>query len=131
MNFRVITSIGITVTAAFGLAFVVAPEAVASAYGITGWSAGQLLIARLFGVELLQVAGACLAVRTTDDRSIQRVFAVTLGVVSALAALVTAQAVLAGATNALSWSTVLIYGFFAVAWGRLALVRQQPVPSVP
>jgi hypothetical protein len=124
MSFRVIALIGIAVTAAFGLAFVIAPEAVASLYGITGWSAGQLLIARLLGVELLSVAGALLAVRNTEDRSMQRVFAIALGAAGVLGALVTAQGVLAGATNALSWSTVLIYAFFALAWGRLVLARR-------
>ena len=124
MDFRMIGVIGIVVTAVFGLAFLVAPSAVASLYGITGWSAGQLLIARLFGIELLYVTGALYAVRNIEDRSIQRAFATGLGAASVLGAVATAQAVLAGATNALSWSTVLIYAFFALAWGRLALARQ-------
>jgi len=123
MGFRMIAVIGIVVTAVFGLAFLVAPGAVASLYGIAGWSPGQLLIARLFGIELLYVTGALYAVRNLADRSTQRTFAMALGAPSVLGALATAQAVLAGATNALSWSTVLIYAFFAVAWGRLALVR--------
>jgi hypothetical protein len=121
MDFRTIGLVGIVVTGVFGFAFLVAPSAVASLYGISGWSPGQLLIARLFGLELLYVTGALYAVRDIADRSVQRVFATALGAASVLGALVTAQAVLAGATNALSWSTVVIYAFFAGAWGRLAL----------
>ncbi|MGZ5181314.1 MAG: hypothetical protein ACXWC2_12590, partial [Ramlibacter sp.] len=35
---------------------------------------------------------------------------------SALGALVSLQSVLAGTTNALMWTTVLIFGFFTAVW---------------
>lgn len=119
MNFKVICLIGIITALPFGAAFVLAPEAASAMYGISGWNPGTTGIGRLFGTELLYVAAALYAVCDVADPKIQRRFAIGFGLASALAVVLLVQSILAGATNAVGWSSVAIYGFFAVAWASV------------
>ena len=63
MNFAVLCVIAIIATAPFGLAFLLAPETTGGVYGIAGWTAGTLSVARLLGVGFLFMAGAAYAAR--------------------------------------------------------------------
>lgn len=123
MNFSVLCLIGIITALPFGAAFVLAPEATSAMYGITGWNAGTTGIGRLFGTELLYVAAALFAVRGVTDPDVQRRFAIGFGLASALATVILVQAIIAGAVNAMTWSSVAIYAFFAVAWASVAMRR--------
>ena len=81
MSFSLICLIGIIVAAPFGLAFTLAPEQTAAFYGITG-SPGAMFVARLFGIELLSIAGAFFAVRQSTDLGLQRRFALAFSLFS-------------------------------------------------
>ena len=121
MNFSVICLIGIITALPFGAAFVLTPEVTSAMYGISGWNPGTTGIGRLFGTELLYVAAALFAVREVTDPKIQRRFAIGFGLASALAVAILIQAIVAGAANAMTWLSVAIYAFFAVAWGSVVL----------
>lgn len=120
MNFSLVCLIGIITTVPFGAAFLLTPEAVGAQYGLSGWNAGTLVVARLFGATLLYAAGALVAVRHTTDVRIEKNIATFFALSSAISAAVSLQAVAAGAVNAVGWSTVAIYAFFTVAWASLA-----------
>lgn len=123
MNFSVVCLIGIITALPFGAAFALAPEATSAIYGITGWNAGTTGIGRLFGAELLYVAAALFAVQGVTDREVQRRLAIGFALASALATVILVQAIISGAVNAMTWSSVAIYAFFMVAWAAVAIRR--------
>ncbi|HTV00316.1 MAG TPA: hypothetical protein VMF13_07270 [Luteitalea sp.] len=121
MPFSLVCLLGTVTTVPFGLAFLLAPEATGALYGVSGWTAGTALIARLFGVALVHSAGAFVAARHTTDARLQRSMSTFFALAAAIAVIVSLQAVLASAVNALGYSTVGIYAFFTVAWASIAL----------
>jgi hypothetical protein len=121
MNFHALCTLGFWVTALFGLGFVLVPGPLLSLYGISPAEGSLALMSRYFGAALLAYAAAIQGVRRLTSPTQQRAAAPWLAVVQVAGLLISLEAVLAGTTNALGWSTVLIYGFFFVGWGRLAL----------
>lgn len=116
MNFRLVCVLAWVVTGLFGLAFFLAPEATGAFYGIEDWNPGTTGIARYLGTAFLFTAAAAYAVSPTTDASLQRRFAGAFSFASLIGALLSVQLVLSGSVNALGWSSVLIYVFFAAAW---------------
>lgn len=125
MSFSLICLLGIVATVPFGLAFIVAPEATAAQYGVSGWTPGTLFVARLFGVAFLYVGGAAYAARQSTDAALQKRFASTFALSSLIATALSIHAVTSGAVNAVAWSTVLTYAFFTLAWGSI-IFRKGP-----
>jgi hypothetical protein len=123
MQFKHVCLLGIISSLPFGLAFVLAPEASSAIYGITGWNPGTATIGRLFGAALLYVGATQIAVRGMTDVGVQRGLAIGFGLLSAVATVILAHAVIAGAANAMTWSSVVIYAFFVVAWASVAMRR--------
>jgi uncharacterized membrane protein len=123
MNYRTLCVIGAVVTLLFGLGFVIAPAVVLSLYGIATVDAPLALLTRYFGSTLVIYAAAIWSFREVTAVQIQRGAARLLAASQTLGLLVSLQGVLAGTVNALGWSSVLIYGFFVVAWARLGMAR--------
>lgn len=123
MSFAKLCVVGIIATLPFGLAFLFAPEAVGSLYGIGSWTAGTLFVARLLGIGFLFMAGAVFAARPSADRDFRRRLSACFGIASALGAVVSANSTLGGGVNAMGWTAVALYGFFTLAWGSIALRR--------
>lgn len=123
MTFSLVCLLAIVASVPFGLVFLLAPEWIAAQYGISGWNAGTLTVARLFGIALLFTGAAALAVRGTTDARIQKAMSTGFALVSAVATVASLQAVTSGAVNGMGWSTVAIYGAFTAAWATLAMKR--------
>ena len=121
MSFSLLCLLATIATVPFGLAFLIAPEATAAQYGVSDWTPGTLLVARLFGVTFLSLGGAVYAIRRSKDPVLQKGLAVALGITSLIATVVAIHGVTAGAINAVGWSTVATYAFFTLAWGSVAL----------
>jgi len=121
MSFSLVASLGMVLCGFFGLAGLLAPEEIMAPYGITGWNAGTLLIARLWGVLFIFLAANLAAVRTCTDRELQSRFSKYAAASNALAAAVAAHGVLIGSGNALLWSSVALFVFFTVAFGNIGL----------
>lgn len=121
MNFRTLCTLGFWVTFLFGLGFVLMPGPLLSLYGIAPVDAPLALMTRYFGAGLLAYAAAIRGLRSQTSPVLQRAAAPWLSVVQVAGLLISLESVLAGTINALGWSSVLIYGFFFVAWARLAL----------
>jgi hypothetical protein len=120
MKFLLVCRLGMFISVTFGLASLLAPESIASLYGIAGWNTGTTVIARLFGTGLLYAAGAIYAVMDTAALDVQLRFARMFAAASAIATAISAQSVLSGSASAMMWTTVGIYGFFCVAWASAA-----------
>ena len=121
MNFHALCTLGLWVTALFGLGFVLAPGPLLSLYGIGPVDASVVLMGRYFGSALLAYAAAIRGFRSQTSPALQRAGAPFLAVVQAAGLLISLEAVLAGTVNAMGWSSVLIYGFFLVAWAHIAM----------
>lgn len=110
------------VSTLFGLTFVLVPETAMSFYGVT-LSPGGALVARLFGAVLLGVAVLTWFARNAGESEalkaiiLSRFFCETLGFIVAL------LGQLAGVVNALGWSTVAIYLFFALGFGYFQFMK--------
>jgi hypothetical protein len=99
----------------FGIGFVLAPAQVLAQYGIT---ADQYVafISRLFGVALINVGLIVWFARNIID-PLGRGSIVLAGLIAdILGFLVALQGQINGLANALGWSTVLIYGLFAIGF---------------
>jgi hypothetical protein len=97
----------------FGIGFVLAPGQVLSNYGIEN-SPTVALMSRLFGGTLLAIAVILWSARDFHDLAAVRAVLIGLGIADVVNLIVAIMAISAGTTNALGWSTVLIYLFGAV-----------------
>lgn len=116
MKLSVLLTVNAGVSMAFGLALLLVPAELLAAYGVT-LTPGTAVVARLFGSALVGygVVG-WLARKAAPSEALRAIvlgyfFGSTVGCVVAL------HGVLSGATNALGWSTLAIYGLFAVGFG--------------
>jgi hypothetical protein len=108
----------------FGIGFVLAPDQVLANYGIEH-SPALALVARLFGGALLALGVILWLARDfRDEAAVRAVLISTLvgGVVNVVVAII---GTLAGTTNALGWSTVLIYLFAAVGSGYFLMAQSR------
>ena len=106
----------------FGIGFVLAPDQVLANYGIEH-SPALALVGRLFGGALLALGVILWLARDfRDEAAVRAVLISTLvgGVVNVVVAII---GTMAGTTNALGWSTVLIYLFAAVGSGYFLIAR--------
>jgi len=104
------------VAAVFGVAFIVVPGQVASAYGpeVTP----QLeYVARLFGAALLAFAVLTWSARNVPDSATRRAILLALFVGDGIGFIVSLFGQLRGVMNALGWTTVVIYLLLALGFG--------------
>jgi hypothetical protein len=110
----------------FGLAFLIAPQAMLRLYGVAPDPAVTLM-SRFFAAALLQLGLVLYLIRDVGDPRTQR--GVVLGsFIGSLAGLVVA---LTGqfwdVVNSLGWSTVAIYGFLLIGYGSFVFGRPRTV----
>lgn len=130
---RVLLTANAVVGLAFGLGLLLVPALLLSLFGLRTDTTG-LLLARLFGVELIGAGVIAWIAREADPYptgSAPR--AVVLGhlVSETIGALAGATAATQGLGNPLFWSVVAIYAIFAAAflWAALALRGLQQVKA--
>ena len=127
MQFKTHCLMAIVATAPFGVALVAAPAAVAMLYGMTGSQADTLLMGRYFGGMLLTFAAMAWSLRHLEAGEMRRSLSVGIAACTAIGALVAAQGTLAGTLNALGWTTVATYAYFAAAWAAFAMAPARRV----
>jgi hypothetical protein len=108
----------------FGIGFVLAPGQVLSNYGVENTPAVALM-SRLFGGTLLAIAVILWSARDFHDEAAVRAVLIGLGIADVVNLVVAMMAISAGTTNALGWSTVLIYLCGAVGSGYFLTIGQQ------
>ncbi len=118
--------VGAVLALAFGIGFLVMPAVVLSIYAVPG-DAPTVLMARFFGLALLQVGVTFWLLKETRDAGTQRGLAIggALGAVAGI--LVALMGTLAGTLNAMGWSVVAIYAVLLFAY--LGVLRA-PQPAM-
>ena len=108
----------------FGVGFVLAPDQVLANYGIEH-SAALALLGRLFGGALLTLGVILWLARDFRDEAAVRTVLIGGLVADVVNLVVATMGTLAGTTNALGWSTVLIYLFGAVGSGYFLMAQSR------
>ncbi len=121
MDFKTVATLGAVLSGLFGVGFGLAPAASQALYGATITDPFTLLLGRYFGSELLLFCAALWALREVLDERVQRRAALGISAGSVCGLLVTSLGLGNGSLNAMGWSSAVIYLFFALAWGRLAM----------
>lgn len=125
MDFKTVSGLGALATTPFGLMFLLVPEQAGALYGHTSSDAYTVFMARLFGTHLLLFAGALWGLRRLRDAHARRAVAATLTALTTLGTVISIWGVLSGAVNAVGWSSVAVYAFFIVAWGRQLAMSEE------
>ena len=99
----------------FGISFVAAPAEVLAQYGITA-DRYTAFMSRFFGVALINVGLVAWYARHIVDPLGRRSIVLAGLIGDVLGFFVALQGQMNGVANALGWSTVLIYGLFAIGF---------------
>ena len=99
----------------FGIGFVAAPAEVLAQYGIAA-DRYTAFISRFFGVALINVGLVAWLARGIVDTLGRRSIVLAGLIGNVLGFLVALEGQINGLANALGWSTVLIYGLFAIGF---------------
>jgi uncharacterized membrane protein len=113
MKFNTFMVIYAVVSTVFGLAFVFTPGLILPIYGVEP-DAALRLIGQLFGAVLISLALLAWLVRNLRDSETQHVVILALLVGEALGFILALIGQLNGVLNALGWSIVVVYLFFAL-----------------
>jgi hypothetical protein len=122
MTIRMLFTILAVLSFLFGIGFVLAPDQVLANYGIQP-SPALALLGRLFGGVLLTLGVILWLARDFRDEAAVRAVLVANAVGSCVNLVVAIMGNLSGTTNALGWTTVLIYLFAAVGSGYFLMAR--------
>jgi len=127
MTFRTLLIVKAAVCLVFGVFLLLGPGALLGMLGAELGAAGKFT-GREYGAALigtLLLTWFAKGVRATDARG---AILLDLLVYDAIGVIVTLHAVLSGVLNALGWSIVGVYVFFAAGAGYL-LLKQRPLPQ--
>ena len=124
MTIRMFFTILAVLSFLFGIGFVLAPDQVLANYGIEH-SPALALLGRLFGGALLTLGVILWLARDFRDEAAVR--AVLIGVLAGdvVNVVVATMGTLSGASNALGWSTALIYLFGAIGSGYFLIAQSR------
>jgi uncharacterized membrane protein len=115
MKLKTLMLINTVVAGVFGLAFVIVPGWVAANYGITA-DAAMRFMGQLFGANLVGIAVLCWLAQDAPASDARTAISWALFVFNAVALVVTVVAQLNHVTNAVGWSSVVIFLFFTIGW---------------
>jgi hypothetical protein len=115
MKLTTFLSIVGVVAIVFGIGFVAAPAEVLAQYGIAA-DRYTAFISRFFGVALINVGLVAWLARGIVDTLGRRSIVLAGFIGNVLGFLVALEGQINGLANALGWSTVLIYGLFAIGF---------------
>ena len=127
MKIGTLYAVNTVIAGVFGLSFSLAPAQTLAPYGVELPLAG-LIVARLFGAALVGFAIVSWYMRSAEAAT-QRNVAVAYALSDALGTVFAAWGVVTGATNALGWSTVLIYALLGAAYGMQLLAKPAGAPA--
>jgi hypothetical protein len=96
-----------------GVAFIIAPDQVASIYGLQT-SPAVVLMSRLFGAALVAWGAILWLAKNFRDEAAIRAVLISTAVAEAISLCFVVQSTLAGTMNAMGWVALLIYLFGAV-----------------
>lgn len=108
----------------FGIGLVLMPAGLLALYGMTVDTTAGQYVARLFGATLLDLGVLSVMARNAPDSPARQAL-IMAGVVGSLVALViTLVGQLTSVTNALGWSTVVIYLFLTAGFAYFQFMKK-------
>jgi hypothetical protein len=107
-----------------GIGFVLAPDQLATVYGLEH-SLAMALLSRLFGSALLAWGGIVWYARDFRDEGAVRAVLISTGIADVISVVVTVMGTLAGTMNEMGWVAVLIYLFSALGCGYFLMGRSR------
>jgi hypothetical protein len=116
MKLKTFMVVNALVATAFGIGFIVVPGQITSAYG-PEITPELEYVTRLFGAALLAFAVLTWTARNATDSDTRRAILLALFVGDGVGFIVSLMGQLGGVTNALGWTTVLIYLLLALGFG--------------
>jgi hypothetical protein len=116
MTIRLFLSIIGALGVVHGVAFIIAPDQVASVYGLQT-SAAVALVSRLFGGALVAWGAILWQAKSFRDEAAIRAVLISTAVAEAISLCFVVQSTMAGTMNAMGWVAVLIYLFGAAGCG--------------
>ena len=125
MTFRTLLIIKAAVCLVFGVVLLLAPACLLGLLGASLGSAGAFT-AREYGAALTGTLLLTWFAKDVSAADARRAILLDLLVYDAIGVIVTLLVVLSGVLNALGWSIVVVYLFFAVGSGYL-LVKEKPL----
>ncbi len=120
MSLKTLFVIKAVVCLCLGVPIVLVPDLVYSLFG-AALAAGGVFAAREYGASLIGNLLLTWYARNAPASDARWAILLALCVYDAIGFLVTLVAVLAGTLNALAWLVVVVYLFFALAFGYFAL----------
>jgi hypothetical protein len=124
MTIRIFLSIIGALGIIHGIAFIVAPDQVASIYGLQH-SPAVALVSRFFGGALLAWGAILWLARSFRDEAAVRAVLISTCIAEAVSLCVAIAGTLAGTMNSMGWVAVLIYLFGAVGCGYFLIGQKQ------
>ena len=126
-NLHLLTAVLAT---AFGLAFLIAPLATLSQYGVTTDVTG-VYMSRMLGTVYLGLGVLAWKSRTLPFDAAARAVVASFATINVIGLVVSLYQQLSGAVNGLGWSTILIFLVLAAGYLYFAFSRETMPGSVP
>lgn len=105
----------------YALCLLVIPKPLLFLYGL-GSSAGDVLLAQFFGTQLLVSGLATLLARDAAASSARNAITLSILISSVIGLVVSIGGTISNTMNALGWSAVAIFGFFAIAFAYFQFI---------
>ena len=114
--------INAVVSLVFGVGFALIPAQILSLYGVTADSA-LIYVGRLLGAAFISLGVLTWLAKNVAEAQARRAIVLALFVGEGIGFIVALIGQLAGAMNALGWSTVAIYLLLALGFGYFAFLK--------
>jgi hypothetical protein len=108
----------------FSLALLLIPATILTAYGL-GSSKSEILLGQFFGVELLTGGLLTLFARDVSDSNSRNAINYSIISSATVGAIISIGGTVSHTLNALGWSAVVIYAFFAIAFAYFQFINPQ------
>jgi lipoprotein signal peptidase len=108
----------------FSLALLLIPATILAAYGL-GSSKAEILLGQFYGVELLTGGLLTLLARDITDSNARSAINYSLISSGAVGMIIAIGGTVSHTMNALGWSAVVIYAFFAIAFAYFQFFNPQ------
>lgn len=125
MKFSTFMIIKAAVCLVLGALILIVPDFTYSIFGAT-LAAGGVFAAREYGASLIGNLCVTWFARNAHESEARRAIILGLCIYDAIGVVATLIALLAGALNALGWSIVVIYLFFALGFGYFYVKSPKP-----
>jgi hypothetical protein len=124
MTIRLFLSIIGALGVVHGVAFTIAPDQVASVYGLQT-SPAVALVSRLFGGALVAWGAILWLAKRFRDEAAVRAVLISTAVAEAISLCFVIQSTMAGTMNAMGWVALMIYLFGAVGCGYFLIGQKR------